>query len=153
MGNGVFVGPYALISAGARVSIGDDTLIGPGCTLMTGDHSSSRPGISYRDITEGFNLPVVIDRNVWIGARVTILTGVTIGDAAIGAAGALVTHDVPPFSVVMGLPARFARWRFEGADRARHEQFIDARLRQPGPFSSVSGAGQSEVRPSAATDR
>jgi acetyltransferase-like isoleucine patch superfamily enzyme len=132
LGRGVFIGSYALISAGAPVSIGDDTLIGPGFTLMTGDHVFDRPGISYREITEGFNLPVVIGRNVWIGARVIVLKGVTIGDAAIVAAGALVTHDVPAFSVVMGVPARVARWRFVGADRVRHEEFIEARLRQPG---------------------
>ncbi|WP_376715052.1 DapH/DapD/GlmU-related protein [Janibacter limosus] len=53
--------------------------------------------------------PIVIGRKVWIGANATILKGVTIGDGAIVAAGAVVTKDVPADSIVVGAPARVVR--------------------------------------------
>lgn len=124
LGAGVYIGPYAVLSANAEVSIGADTVIGPGFMLMTGDHKFSLPGVSYRELTEGDTRPVKIGRNVWIGARVTVLSGVTVGDASMLAAGAVVTKDVEPFSVVGGVPAEHLRWRFEGKDRALHEAFL-----------------------------
>lgn len=133
LGRGVFIGPYAVISAGDVVSIGDDTIIGPGLTLMTGDHRYSVPGVGYRETTAGRNEPVTIGRNVWLGARVVVLKGVTIGDAAIIAAGAVVTKDVPSFAIAAGVPARIIGSRFEGSDRASHEAYIEEHLRQPRP--------------------
>jgi acetyltransferase-like isoleucine patch superfamily enzyme len=53
--------------------------------------------------------PIVIGRNVWIGAGATVLQGVTIGDDAVVAAGAVVTGDVPPAVLVAGVPARTVR--------------------------------------------
>ena len=55
----------------------------------------------------------IIGNDVWIGAKVSILNGVTIGDGAIIAAGAVVTKDVPPFAIVGGVPARLIRFRFD----------------------------------------
>jgi acetyltransferase-like isoleucine patch superfamily enzyme len=133
IGRRVFIGSYAVLSAGATVSIGDDTEIGPGFTLMTGDHEFSISGVSYAQTPGPPNIPITIGRNVWIGARVTVLKGVTIGDAAILGAGAVVTRDVPPFMIATGVPARPIRPRFEGAARAQHEAFINANLRQPLP--------------------
>ena len=57
--------------------------------------------------------PVYIGNDVWIGDRVLILPGVHIGDGSIIAAGAVVTKDVPPYSIVAGVPARKIRDRFE----------------------------------------
>lgn len=53
--------------------------------------------------------PIVLGRNVWVGSNATILQGVTIGDNAIIAAGAVVTKDVAPDTVAAGVPARFIR--------------------------------------------
>jgi acetyltransferase-like isoleucine patch superfamily enzyme len=119
------------MSALSDVTIGDDTVIGPGLILMTGDHTFSKPGVTYRETVEATNLPITIGRNVWLGARTTVLKGVTIGDGAIVSAGSVVTRDVPSFGMAMGVPARVVSWRFEGDDRERHQAFIEAHLRQP----------------------
>lgn len=55
---------------------------------------------------------VVVGNDVWIGTRAIILSGVTIGDGAIVGAGAVVTHDVPPYAVVGGVPAKTIRFRY-----------------------------------------
>ncbi|WP_311030059.1 CatB-related O-acetyltransferase [Mesorhizobium koreense] len=57
--------------------------------------------------------PIRVGNDVWIGRRAVILSGVTIGDGAIIGAGAVVTKDVPPYAVVVGNPARVARYRFD----------------------------------------
>jgi acetyltransferase-like isoleucine patch superfamily enzyme len=132
LGDGVFIGSHAVMSAdGVPVSIGDDTVIGPLFCLMAGDHAFDVPGVLLRESSRGRNEAIRIGRNVWIGARVTVLKGVTIGDAAIVGAGAVVTRDVPPFAIVAGNPARFIRWRLEGEDQERHRAFVEDRLRQP----------------------
>ncbi len=59
--------------------------------------------------------PIVIEDDVWIGARATILGGVTIGRGAIVAAGAVVTKSVPPFTIVAGVPAKPLKIRFDEA--------------------------------------
>lgn len=59
-----------------------------------------------------------IGNDVWIGARVVVLDGVKIGDGAIVAAGAVVAKDVPPYSLVGGVPAKLIRYRFSDEDRA-----------------------------------
>jgi acetyltransferase-like isoleucine patch superfamily enzyme len=137
LGRGVFIGPYAVISASQPVTIGDDTIIGPGFMLMTGNHRYDQPGVAYRQLHEGDNLPVAIGRNVWIGARATVLRGVTVGDAAIIAAGAVVHDDVSPFAIVGGVPARHLAWRFEGAAREAHQQLIDRDLAVPGAATAM----------------
>ena len=59
------------------------------------------------------NKPIVIEDDVWIGARVTVLGGVTIGRGAIVAAGAVVTKNVAPYSIVAGVPAKPLKMRFD----------------------------------------
>ena len=61
--------------------------------------------------------PIRIGENVWIGSNATILPGVTLGDWAVVAAGAVVTKDVPPMTVVGGVPARVLRTISEGEAR------------------------------------
>ena len=59
---------------------------------------------------------IEIGNDVWIGARVSIMEGVKIGDGAIVAAGAVITKDVPPYAIVAGIPAKILKYRFEGGD-------------------------------------
>jgi len=58
---------------------------------------------------EGMSAPIIIGNNVWIATRAMILKGVTIGDGAVVAAGAVVTKDVKPFTVVAGVPAKLIK--------------------------------------------
>lgn len=87
----------------ATVTIGDDVLIGPNTIVTTVGHPISPEGRRQR---LGVCRPVTIGNDVWIGGNCTILPGVTIGDGAVVGAGAVVTHDVPPRTVVAGVPAR-----------------------------------------------
>jgi acetyltransferase-like isoleucine patch superfamily enzyme len=66
-----------------------------------------------------------IGNDVWIAYRATVLNGVTIGDGAVVATGAVVTKDVPPYAIVAGIPARLIRYRF--ADEALRQALIDSR--------------------------
>lgn len=70
-------------------------------------------GYSNNDCREIYSEPVSIGNDVWIGENVSILMGVKIGDGAIIGAHALVTKDVPPYSIVVGVPAKILRYRFE----------------------------------------
>lgn len=98
------------LNAGCRfqdqggITISDDCLIGHNTVIATLNHDTapSRRGDLHP-------APVVIGRNVWIGANVTILPGVTIGDDAVIAAASVVTKDVPARALVVGSPARVRR--------------------------------------------
>lgn len=67
----------------------------------------------FRYLDSDRRISVVIGNDVWVGARATILEGVTIGDGAVIAAGAVVTKDVPPYAVVGGVPAKVIKYRFD----------------------------------------
>jgi len=67
--------------------------------------------IKSQDIRDVYSSPI-IGNDVWIGANAIILQGVTIGDGAIVAAGAVVTKDVPPYAIVGGVPAKVIKYRF-----------------------------------------
>lgn len=103
LGSGVFMNFNCVILDVARVSIGDQTQIGPAVQIMTADHPRD-PALRAKGLESG--LPIVIGRNVWIGAGAIILPGVTIGDDALIGAGAVVTRDVPAGATALGNPAR-----------------------------------------------
>jgi len=86
------------------ITIEDDVFIGPQCVLATEYHPEN-PETRHSLLTK----PIVVKRNAWLGANVTVLAGVTIGENAIVAAGSVVTKDVPDNMVVAGSPARVVR--------------------------------------------
>lgn len=100
----VFINSGCRFQDQGGVTIGDDSLIGHNTVLATLDHGIDPAHRS--DMTPG---PIVIGRNVWIGANVTILKGVSVGDHAIVAAASVVTKDVPADAIVVGSPARVVR--------------------------------------------
>ena len=86
------------------IVIGDGALLGHSVVLATLNHDEDTTNRN-----ETIPGPIVIGKHVWIGSHATITPGVTIGDGAIVAAGAVVTKDVPPNTVVGGVPARVIR--------------------------------------------
>jgi galactoside O-acetyltransferase len=78
--------------------------------ITSHQHTFGRGDADIRDQPTAFE-PVVVERDVWIGANATILPGVRVGRGAVVGAGAVVTRDVEPGSVVMGVPARVVRER------------------------------------------
>jgi acetyltransferase-like isoleucine patch superfamily enzyme len=105
LGRNVFINQNCTMYDLGGIDIGDDVLIGPNVSLITSGHpiepSRRRDGVIAR--------PIVIGANVWIAAGVTIIGGVTIGENSVVAAGSVVTHDVPPDTLVGGNPARLIR--------------------------------------------
>ncbi len=90
----------------ASVTFGDDVLIGPGVLISCATHPLDA---EERRSGKELALPIVVGDNVWIGMGAKILPGVTIGDNAVIAAGAVVNRDVASNSVVAGVPAKFIR--------------------------------------------
>ncbi|AWG32045.1 DapH/DapD/GlmU-related protein [Burkholderia cenocepacia] len=105
LGRNVFVNQNCTFYDLGGLEIGDDVMIGPNVGLITSGHpvepSRRRDGVIAK--------PIVIERNVWIGAGATIIGGVTIGENAVVAAAAVVTRDVPPNTLVGGNPAKIIR--------------------------------------------
>ena len=109
-GKNITLGKRIFINSGCRfqdqggIRIGDDCLIGHNTVLATLNHD-----LDPAKRADLHPAPIVIGRNVWIGANVTVLPGVTIGDNAVVAAASVVTRDVPRDAVVVGSPARVVR--------------------------------------------
>jgi acetyltransferase-like isoleucine patch superfamily enzyme len=99
IGQGTYLNRNTLVVAHTSVDIGRHCMIAWDVVIMDTDQHFV-PGIDNR------NLPVVIEDSVWIGCRVIILKGVRIGTGSIVAAGSVVTKNVPPYSIVGGVPAR-----------------------------------------------
>lgn len=87
----------------ARITVKDHSMIGPDCHLVTADHPRD---YAERRMDRTRGLPITIGEDCWLGANVTVLPGVTIGDRSIIGAGSVVISDVPPDSVYAGNPAR-----------------------------------------------
>ena len=104
IGKDVFVNSGCCFQDQGGVTLGDGCLVGHNVVFATLDHDKC-PG-RRGDMTAA---PIVVGKNVWIGAHATILKGVTIGDGAIVAAGAVVTRDVPPNTIAAGVPARVVK--------------------------------------------
>jgi acetyltransferase-like isoleucine patch superfamily enzyme len=93
------------ISAATSITIGDHVLIGSGCLITDNDAHPVDPDARRAGVA-GAAAPVVIEDDVFIGARAIILKGVTIGRGSVIGAGSIVTKSVPAFSVAAGNPAR-----------------------------------------------
>lgn len=87
------------------VIIGDDVMMGPEVIVYTTNHNMDRCDIPMRKQGSTPVQPVVIGNDVWVGRRAIILPGVHIGDGCVIGAGAVVTRDLPPFSIAGGVPA------------------------------------------------
>jgi acetyltransferase-like isoleucine patch superfamily enzyme len=100
-----YIGCNAVIGAGGGIQIGNHVLIGQSVNFHAENHNFTNPdlridqqGVTYQGIS--------IEDDVWIGSKVTVLDGVSIGKGAVIAAGAVVTKPIPDYSIALGVPAR-----------------------------------------------
>ncbi len=111
----------------APLTIGKKVIFGPHPTIITGDHRIDVVGkfiIDSHDKLPLNDAPVIIEDDVWTGANVTILKGVTIGRGSVIAAGAVVTKSCPPYSIIGGVPAKVLKFRFTVDEVMEHERLL-----------------------------
>lgn len=128
IGSGVNIERLAYFGDGSKIEIDDNSGLGINCVITNariGKNVMMGPDVMYiqynhrferRDIPMAFqgfgeSRPLIIEDDVWIGARVIIMPGITIKKGAIVGAGSVVTHDVPEYAVVGGNPARLIKYR------------------------------------------
>lgn len=105
IGKHVGIGQFASIGGSGGVTIGNHTIIGQYFSCHPENHNYGDPDKLIKD--QGTTrAKITIGENCWIGAKVTVLAGVTIGDNSIVAAGAVVNKSMPPNSIIAGVPAR-----------------------------------------------
>lgn len=104
LGKNIFINSNVMLTDLGGIELEDNVLIGPNTTIVSVNHVENP---SYRKDLE--LRPVLIKKNAWLGANVTVLPGVTIGENVIVGAGTIVTKDVPDNTMVVGNPAREIR--------------------------------------------
>lgn len=133
IGSNVAIGPFnhfnTLIS---KVYIGDNVLTGPEVMFITGGHRYNLVGKNIIDVKTSEKIgnedrDIVIENDVWIGARAIILKGVTVGEGSIIGAGSVVTKNIPPFAIVGGNPARLLKMRFSEKEILEHKTILESK--------------------------
>lgn len=105
IGHNCFIGEFNVIRGQGGVSIGNDVYTGPMVKIVAVNHVYDDPNRPIRE--QGVTARgIVIEDDVWLGAGVTVVDGVTIGRSSIIGAGAVVTSDIPPYSIAVGTPAK-----------------------------------------------
>ena len=119
-GDNFYMNVGCIILDGARVTFGDNVFVAPHCGFYTAghplDHERRNAGLEYA-------LPITIGNNVWIGAQVCVLPGVTIGDDSVIGAGSVVTKDIPAGVLAAGNPCRVIR-EISEADKLRYSKIV-----------------------------
>lgn len=107
------IGKFCSIAGGSRIGLGIHTIDNLSTSSI---FTENKNGTGHSWVQNNIVNPykeVIVGNDVWIGARVIVMGGITIGDGAVIAAGAVVTKNVPPYTVVGGVPARVLKYRFE----------------------------------------
>lgn len=110
VGRNVFIGPYSVIYGHGGVHIGDNSLISMHCCILSSNHTVPIRNSLIRDQPD-ILLATRIGCDVWLGAGVKVLGGVTIGDGCVVGAGAVIVDDLPAYSISVGVPARVIGFR------------------------------------------
>jgi galactoside O-acetyltransferase len=90
---------------GGVLSFGENCLVGPGCIFRTANHKYDNPSIPIRAQGHSFS-NICIGNDVWFGANVVVLPGVSLGEGCVVGAGAVVTRDFDKFTILAGVPAK-----------------------------------------------
>jgi len=108
IGHNCFIGEFTIVRGQGGVHIGESVLVAPGARILAVNHLFGDP--SQPVMAQGIEARgIVIDDGAWIGGGAVVLDGVRVGRGAVIGAGAVVTRDVPPFSVAVGSPARVVK--------------------------------------------
>jgi acetyltransferase-like isoleucine patch superfamily enzyme len=108
------IGPYCYIGCSGYIEIGNNVMMSPRVSLYAENHVFDDTSVPMKE--QGVRRSFIrIEDDCWIAANSIILAGVTIGKGSVVAAGSIVTHDVPPYSVVAGNPARLIKQRMPNA--------------------------------------
>lgn len=117
------------MSFNANVILNKGVVVGPEVLFVTGNHRFDIVGKFIFELTEEYkrdidDQDIVVEEDVWIGARCIILKGVTIGKGSVVGAGSIVTKNVEPYSIVAGNPAKIIGHRFNEDEIVEHEKRI-----------------------------
>ena len=115
LGDDVFINHSCIMLDGADITIGNHVFIGPNCGFHTAGHPID---IENRNVGLEYALPISIEDNVWIGANVTVLPGVSIKEGSIIGAGSVVTKDIEAHVIAAGNPCRVIKKICEGCEDA-----------------------------------
>lgn len=116
VGENFFMNMNCVILDGAKVTFGDNVFVAPSCGFYTAGHPLDK---ERRNRGLEYAYPITIGHNVWIGAQVCVLPGVTIGDNSVIGAGSVVTKDIPSNVLAVGNPCRVIR-KITDADREKY---------------------------------
>lgn len=132
-GDYVYVGPHSQLSP--QVHLGHYSSLSAYVAIVGSDHNYDNPGVPIIFSGRPPSCVTTIGADVLIGHGAILLRGITIGNGAVVGAGSVVTKDVPPYAIVVGLPAKILRYRFDERERMVHEEMLaqpTKRGRHPG---------------------
>lgn len=130
IGNDVGIGRNAMfMSTKAEIKIGDHVMFGPHVFMTTGGHRIDKIGRFMTSVKDNEKLSandqdIIIEGDNWIGANSIILKGVTVGRGAVIGSGSVITKDVPRYSIVVGVPAKVIKMRFDNIQMLEHEKIL-----------------------------
>jgi len=123
IGKNCFIGEFNVIRGQGGVHIGNDVYTGPMVQIVAVNHVHRDPERPIRE--QGITAQgIVIEDDVWIGAGATVVDGVTIGRGSVIGAGAVVTSDIPPYSIAVGIPARPVKDRRQLSDNSHQAEDV-----------------------------
>ena len=129
IGQNCFIGEFNVIRGQGGVRIGNDVYTGPMVQIVAVNHVYDDPNRPIRE--QGVTAQgIVIEDDVWLGAGVTVVDGVTIGRGSVIGAGAVVTNDIPPYSIAVGTPARPIKDRRQITNNHRQKEIFLGALEQ-----------------------
>lgn len=131
IGEGTFIGPYTCIGGSGKIKIGKHCLIAAQTGISSNNHIFADPQQKIRD--QGVTQKgIVIEDDCWLGYGVKVVDGVTIGQGSVIGAGAVVTKDIPPYSVAVGVPAKaIANRQSNQPLTTLHQQYQDDNRQSP----------------------
>jgi acetyltransferase-like isoleucine patch superfamily enzyme len=128
VGNDVSIGYGAvLLASESKIIIGNKVMFGPNVTVVGGDHNTSVVGRFMYDIYEkkpDDDKDVIFEDDIWVGSGAIILKGVRVGRGSVIASGAVVNKNVPPYTIVGGIPAKVIKFRWDVNTIIEHEKHL-----------------------------